>query len=188
MAKNRLSLGKMGSKSINAVLGNDDISTKTPVNAVAATGTLTLALQPANNETITIGSVTYTFKTGATAAANQIGIGAGLAAAKAAFLAAIGGTDTFNTAHPQVTAEAFSGNNSTITAKTKGAAGNSIATTETMAGSGNAFAAATLGSGVDGTLGNNGEVVKDSSYLYVAVAKNTVSGANWRRISLGSAY
>lgn len=48
------------------------IAEKTPVNAVAATGTLTFSGQPAEEETVTIGSTTYAFQTA---------IGAGTAAA-----------------------------------------------------------------------------------------------------------
>lgn len=52
-----------------------------------------------------------------------------------------------------------------------------------------AAAAAALAGGVNGTLApKKGIYFMDSSYLYVAVAANTVSGTNWRRVSLGSAY
>lgn len=182
-----LKRGKVGSKSINKELTVDTLSTKTPVNAVAATGTLTIAEPVTNNDTMTIGTVTYTFKTGATAAANQIGLGADEPATKVAIVAAINGTDTFNTAHPVVSAGNFSGDNSTLTARTKGTAGN-VATTETFTHISNVFAAAAMSGGVDGTLGEAGEMAKDNSYIYVAIAKNTVSGTNWRRVSLGSAY
>lgn len=77
----------------------------------------------------------------------------------------------------------------TVTAATKGTAGNSIATTETMANG--AFGQATLGdttAGVNGTQGTACQMYYDSSYLYFAVADNTISDNNWRRISLGSAY
>jgi len=74
----------------------------------------------------------------------------------------------------------------TVTAVTKGTAGNLIATTETMANG--AFGAATLASGVNGTIGIAGDICIDSSYLYVAVLDNAISDANWRRLSLGSAY
>lgn len=182
-----LKRGKVGSKSINRALAGDNLSTKTPVNAVAATGTLVIAEPVTADDTMTIGDVTYTFKAGATAAEGEIGLGANEAATKLAIVAAINGTDTFNTAHPVVSAAAFSGDNCVLTARTKGAAGN-IDTTETFTHASNVFTAAATAGGVDGTLGENGAVYKDNSYLYVAIAKNTISGANWRRISLGSAY
>jgi len=75
------------------------------------------------------------------------------------------------------------------TAATKGVAGNSLACTETMAKGewdDTTFGTETLG--VDGTVGTQWQTYVDSSYLYVCVAANTISGDNWRRISLGSAY
>ena len=73
-----------------------------------------------------------------------------------------------------------------LTADTKGVAGNSIATTEAMANG--SFGAATLESGVNGTVGTTGEINWDTSYLYVCTNTNTIADDNWRRISLGSAY
>jgi hypothetical protein len=37
-------------------------------------------------------------------------------------------------------------------------------------------------------VGDQWQTYADSSYLYVAVAANTATGANWRRIGLGTAY
>ena len=73
-----------------------------------------------------------------------------------------------------------------LTADTRGTAGNAIATTEAMANG--AFGAVTLENGVDGTVGAQWDVEVDASYLYVCIAANTISGNNWRRIALGSAY
>jgi len=50
------------------------------------------------------------------------------------------------------------------------------------------FGAAHLAGGVNGTVGAAGAMLYDTSYLYVASAANLVSGKNWRRITLGSAY
>jgi hypothetical protein len=77
------------------------------------------------------------------------------------------------------------------TASTKGTAGDSIAVSETMANGTWGSGITTLGdttAGVNGTLGIAGDKMYDTSYLYVAVADNTVSGDNWRRVSLGSAF
>jgi len=76
----------------------------------------------------------------------------------------------------------------TATADVKGAAGNSIALAEDMANGAWAAAADSLSGGVDGTVGEQWELAVDASYLYVAVAENTIADNNWRRISLGSAY
>ena len=73
-----------------------------------------------------------------------------------------------------------------IDANTKGVLANSIATTENMANG--SFAAGTLTGGIDGTLGSQWEVRIDASYLYAAVADNTIADNNWRRVSLGTAY
>jgi hypothetical protein len=51
-----------------------------------------------------------------------------------------------------------------------------------------AMEATHLDGGVDGTVALEGDMYRDASYLYVAVADNTVADGNWRRISLGSAY
>ena len=76
----------------------------------------------------------------------------------------------------------------TATAATKGVAGNSIAIAETMANGAWDAGATELSGGVDGTVGAARELAVDASYLYVAVAANTIADANWRRIDLGSAY
>lgn len=51
-----------------------------------------------------------------------------------------------------------------------------------------AMAAAPLIGGVNGTAAKAGEVRFDASYVYVAIADNSPSDANWRRVALGSAY
>jgi hypothetical protein len=73
-----------------------------------------------------------------------------------------------------------------LTADTAGVIGNSITISETMANA--SFGAATLENGVDGTVGVEGEVMSDDTYLYRAIAENTTADKNWRRISLGAAY
>ncbi len=191
MSLETLKRGKVGSKSINkaiesmAAYGEEDhLPTGTPVNAVAATGTLVIAEPVTADDTMTVGTTVYTFKAGATAAAGQIGLGANEAATKLAIVAAING------AHALVSAAAFDGDNCVLTAKTKGTAGNSIAVAETFTHASNVFNTGIthLIGGVNGAVGGAGETKYDSSYLYVCIADNAVSGTNWRRISLGSAY
>lgn len=179
----RLKFGKLGSKSINEVL---DIVLPTfgtaPTNWVASQGTLTIAEPVTADNTMTIGTTVYTFKTGATAAAGQIGLGANEAATKLAIVAAINGTDTFNTAHPLVSAAAFSGDACVITARVKGEVGDLIATTETFTHVSNVFDAATLGTttaGVDGTIAEEGEMRYDATNIYICIAKNET----WRKVA-----
>lgn len=122
-----------------------------------ATGTLTLALNPVADETVTIGAVTYTFKAAPIATANEVKLGASASATLDNLIAAInrtaGAGDLYGSEtviHPTVTAAAGAGDTMTLTAKTAGTEGNAIATTETLAGAGNQFGAATLTGGVSG--------------------------------------
>ena len=122
---------------------------------VKASGTLTVDTRPTAGDTLTIGTKTYIFVPVGTAnSAGEISIGADLAGAQAAIVAAINGTDGVNAPHPKVTAAAFAANASVITALIGGTAGNAIATTETFTAATNIFAAATLGSGTNCTAVN----------------------------------
>ena len=128
-----------------------DITSKT----VKATGTLTVDIKPTSGDTLTIEATTYIFVPVGTAnSAGEISIGADLAGAQAAIVAAINGTDGINEAHPAVRAGAFAANASVITALIGGTAGNAIVTTETFTAATNVFAAGTLGSGTNCTAAN----------------------------------
>jgi hypothetical protein len=120
--------------------------------AIKAQGTLTLALQPANGETFSVGSKTYTFLSSLTNTDGAIQIGASLAQTQKNVVAAINLTGVPGSQYASATslnADVIAndpvGNNIVLTAKLGGTAGNSIATTETMLGAGNQFDAATLG-------------------------------------------
>lgn len=65
-------------------------------NGVAATGTLTFTANPDANDTVTIANVTYTFKS-TLAAANDVKIGADLAATLGSLVKAVNGTGTAGT-------------------------------------------------------------------------------------------
>jgi hypothetical protein len=74
-----------------------------------------------------------------------------------------------------------------VEARTAGVAGDLIASTST--GAEISFDDTTLGTttaGVDGTLGTEGEMLFDTTNLYLATADNTVSGANWKKLQLQS--
>lgn len=140
--------------------------------AVAATGLLTFAGQPADTNTVTIGTVTYTFNTVLAVAPNSILIGVDAAATRTNLVSAImltaGAGTTYGTGtvvHPTVTAAA-SGANMTVTAKTAGVAGNTIATTET--GANTSFGAATL---------TGGAAAGTSAVNLTATAHGLVAGA-----------
>lgn len=173
----------------NKTLAETDLSAAvdfaTPVNAVAAKVTLTIATLPTADETMTIGTKVYTFKAAA-AEDGDIAIGADVAATRLNAVAAINGTGEGQvcTAHPDVTCAAFSSANAVITAKVKGVAGNSIASTETFTAEGNVFSAATLVNGADGTVAAKGAIRVDESYIYVATDDNTIEDANWKKAAL----
>ena len=112
--------------------------------------------QPTALDTMDINGRTYTFVV-TPVASGQVAVGADVAAARLNIVAAINGTDGLNTAHPDVTAAAFVGNDMVLTAKVKGTAGDAITTTENFTAVGNVFDAATLGTttaGVDCTAAN----------------------------------
>jgi len=181
-----LASGKNGTRHINKMIPSEG----TPVNGVASQGLLTIAEPVTNGDTMTIGATVYTFVTGATTAAGEIGIGASEAATKLAIPLAINGGDTFNTANASASVPAaFTGDGIVITALVGGVAGDLIATTETFTHNDNILDAVTLGTetaGVDGTVGVSGECLMDASYLYYCVAVNTIADANWVRASVAS--
>lgn len=128
--------------------------------AVASTGTLTLAGNAVAAETVTIGTVTYTWRAAVSTTANEVKIGATASDSLDNLIAAINLEDgagepgtlygSATVVHPTVTALAGAGDTADLTAITAGEAGNAVVTTETMtAGS---FGAVTL------TLGANANV------------------------------
>lgn len=141
------------SKLEQAVIYAEKAASYTP--GTAASGTLTsTGTAPANNDTVTIGSVTYTFKTTLTSstAANQVLIGASAAAAldnlKSAINRTAGAGTTYGSltgAHPTVTATTNTDTTQVVVARVTGTGANSVATTE--ASSQLSWGAATLAGG-----------------------------------------
>lgn len=136
--------------------------------AVKAVGKLTVDTQPTAADTFTIGGTVYTFVASGANTAGQVNRGADLAAAKLNIVAAINGTDGWNTPNPKVTAAAFVGNDCTLTARLPGTAGNSIGTTETFTAATNIFNGATLGTTTSGAIARGTAVAATSK---VAVEK-----------------
>jgi len=181
----------------NLTLDDQPFAEKTPVNAIAASGTLTISAGGNNildGDKVTIGSKVYTFKTILGTTEGNVLIGANDTAALANLIRAINHTGTPNTdyycaaVHLTVTGTSSNATTAVVTAKTKGVAGNSIATTDTEAGTIMAWGAAVLAGGVNGTVGAANETCADTTYLYHCIEVNTIADANWRRIALGSAY
>ena len=124
-------------------------------NTVRATKNLTVDTKPTSGDTMTIDGVVYTFvPVGTDTAGLEISIGADLAAAQANIVAAINGTDEFNSPHPSVVAGNFADNVSAITALVGGTVGNSIGITETFTAESNIFAGATLSGGANCSAAN----------------------------------
>ena len=170
------------------------IPTGTPVNAVAATNTVTSDnTNNGDGETVTVNGKVYTFKTALTPAEGEILI-AGTADGSLTNLSRAinnsGGTPGTDyqiaAAHPTVSAGAVSAHAIVLSAKIKGAGGNALTLAESAAHL--SITGATFAGGVNGTVGTQWEVRVDSSYLYACVAAQTIADANWRRISLGTAY
>lgn len=155
------------------------IPEKTPVNAVAAQGTITITGPQVDNDTITIGSETWTYLFSGSGAfyINPYGTAAQVV------------TNTVNAINADsayVSAIDGAGDTVVVTADIAGVAGNSMAFTQnatllTMDGSG------TLGgttAGIDGTVGEANELCADAYNLYHAIVANTIADANWKVIAL----
>ncbi len=161
--------GTVAHTSVTAAVGAGDTMVVTALVAGVAANVIALAdgMTDAGNiwgaanlaggldlETVTLGTVTYTFVS-ALVAANDVMIGANASATIgnliAAITAAAGAGVTYGNgtvAHPTVTAAAGAGDTMTVTAKVSGVGGNTIASTSVMVAGG--FAAVTLGGGADG--------------------------------------
>ena len=127
---------------------------------VACVGTLTLAANPGDTETATIGTKVYTFQTALTNVDGNVLIGASASATLdnliAAINAAAGAGTTYAAAtveHTQVRAYAGAGDTMVVHSRPEitAAVGTLIATTDGMANAGNVWGAATLADGTDGT-------------------------------------
>lgn len=118
-------------------------------------------------------------------AAEVLGGGADCSAADAvtALVVAITAYDTQG-----VVADDGADDTVTLTAVIPGSAGNDIGIATTMANGVFTDDVIKLVGGVDGTVADANAIMFDGSYIYVAIDVNTITDANWRRISLGSAY
>jgi hypothetical protein len=124
-----------------------------------AQGTLTLDTQPLDGDNFTVHAKTYTLQSTLTNFDGNIQIGSTLADTQANIVSAFNLSGTAGvdyaalmTAHPTVDIADFINDKAILTAKTSGAAGNSIATTSSFSAPTNQFDAATLGNtrlGVD---------------------------------------
>ena len=150
------------------------------VAAVAATGTLTFGGNPADADTVTIASQTYRFKS-TMAQANDVKLGANMAATLANLVAAVNlsgteGVEYYTGTAAATTATAgVTGNVVTLTAVTAGTAGNSIIFTEsstaiTISGAGTLTGGAAAVTTVD-TVALTGKAKWNSSASAGGLAK-----------------
>jgi hypothetical protein len=109
------------------------------------------------------------------------GVDCSAADAIAALLLAVDDGDTQG-----VTAADGEGTTVVFTAAVAGEEGNLIEVDSTM--DNGSFGETELSGGVDGTIGTKHDILADASFIYMCIANNSVSGKNWRRISLGNAY
>lgn len=148
----------------------------------AATGTLTLDTQPTAGDIMVVGDQTYTFVAlGTGNAVGEIALGANLAATQPLVVAAINGTDGWNTANAKAAAAAFASDDCVITSFIEGTASNLVATTSTFTAGTNQFAAVTLLGGTDcaapaAVTALAAEIIEDVASVVSAVdgAGNTI--------------
>jgi hypothetical protein len=148
---------------------------------VLATASIELQENPTDGHLLTIGAVTYRFKT-TPVAAYDVAINAGGADLTSGNLAALitSGEIGVTPAHPLVTA-ALSGEFVILTARAAGAAGNGILISTTTP----IDADLALTGGVDATAGFLGSMRVVAAWLYV-VSSVTSGIPNWRRVALAS--
>lgn len=172
---------------VAAINGTDGLNDPHPLVRASAfeanVSTITALIGGTIGDTI---PTTETFTTvGNVFAAVTLGSGADCTAANAitALVAAITASDTQGVGAVDGTGDVVD-----LTADVAGVAANAIAVSTTMANASFGEDVETLSGGVNGTVGDKKKLLVDASYLYICPAGNTISGKNWRRISIGSAY
>jgi hypothetical protein len=171
------------------------VSDDPQTGAVAASGSVVFAGQPAAGGTVTIGGVTYTFVSALTspAVANEVLIGASAAATRNNLLAAVNGAagagTTYGTgtvANPLVSGSAASAD-MTVTARSVGPAGNNIGLSENATNI--TVSGAVLEGGVWALEASKGDTLYavSSAGLWVAltdIARDSVALGVWASISI----
>lgn len=129
---------------------------------------------------------TETFTTGSNvfaAAKLQNGTNCSAANAITALVAAVTASDTQGVGAVDAT-----GGNVTLTSDAGGLSANAIAVAADMVNGEFVGGATTLLGGLDGTIGLDGQVLKNGSWLYICTGDQEVTDKKWRRITLGSVY
>lgn len=159
--------------------------------ATAANEILVLGNKPTEGDEVTIGDVTYTLMNilSDPAVANEvlIGVSPGTCIDNLVTAITVGASGVVvsagTVAHPLVTAVKKNGNEMTVTAKTKGKAGNDIVLGSDFASGSNLWtdSATKLSGGIDGTVGAIGKIVFDDDKIYIATSECTISDSDgWK--------
>lgn len=145
----------------SGAVSGSNVQTDISASATASQGTLTIAEPLTIGDTFQVGTQTYVCVANGTGSDDgEIDIGADEAASKVNIVAAIMGTDGYNTANSDVSAATFAADICTLTALVAGTAGDALVTVEIGQGlthASNVFDAATLGTetaGADCTAAN----------------------------------
>lgn len=182
----------IGSNSTDPYTILDDMTDYFHAYDLPAQGTLTMDTEPSDGDTITIGTITYRFKT-TLATAEDILTGDGLSAVQARLVGVVNGSGVSagvdyyagtTTPHTTVLAYDFSSNDAVFEARTNGTAGNSTVTTETFTAGTNVWDAATLGT----TQAGREELsVQSRVFSFGAVAANSANAGTGtiRRLTVG---
>jgi hypothetical protein len=158
-----------------------------------ATGDLTMANNPLNNETVVIGVQTYTFKTTLTGAANEVLRDAAVAAtSRRNLINAINlgpGAGTLYDAATTLNADvrAFEDTAATavhVKAKIIGTGPNSVVTTDTLTGGGDGWGGGTL-SGGDSNPANDLALALGQIFIQGFLPDSDVSAGSWDTQPLG---
>lgn len=178
--------------------GSDTAANSYVVAVVGAEDTMTATAKEVGteyNDVLTTGSGGSTWGDtnltgGVDAIANEVKVGSDASGSLDNLIAAVNGTagegtdySTGTVAHTLVTAAVGDGDTITVTAKTKGTAGNSIAKAETSGNLDWDGTGAYLTGGVDGTVAGQFAVYVDGTYFWIAVADNTIADANWKKLA-----
>lgn len=156
----------------------------------AATGSLTIATQPSNGDTVSIGDKTYTFQSSLTNVDGNVLIGSSLSQTQANLRNAVNLTGTpgtgyaaATTANEQCSFGAWSSNTSVVTALEAGESGNLIETSSVFVSANNGFAADELSGGVNTTeiaLRKSARWM-DGNFKWRGYRKNEDQALDWPR-------
>jgi hypothetical protein len=162
--------------------GNIILTTNATGTAVSGAGTLTNGTDHVH-ETVTIGTQEFLFVTARSGAGSfEITSNADPTTQ------AVNAKTAINADVTNVTSDNVAGV-LTVTAAVKGVVGNLIALTELATGTAvSSVTADKIDGGIDGTVGVANETCANATDFFHCITTNTIADANWRKISLGSAY